>query len=109
MEAACLWNRYVPNALAAKALASTQAFIFAQELGFWKVEVDGDFLVVLRDVNFSKSREGATKLLTSWPKRGFAENVMPGGWRRADGDLGTGGGGGTIYSSVQLRSIDMVT
>ncbi|MBA0867394.1 hypothetical protein Goshw_029991, partial [Gossypium schwendimanii] len=64
-------NRYVPNALTAEVLASTQALRFAQELGFWKVEVEGDSLV------------GATELLTSWPKRGFTGNVMPGGWRTA--------------------------
>ncbi|MBA0660409.1 hypothetical protein Goklo_012428 [Gossypium klotzschianum] len=47
MRAVCLWNRYVPNELAVEVLASTQALRFAQELGFWKVEVEVDSLVVI--------------------------------------------------------------
>ncbi|KAG8475482.1 hypothetical protein CXB51_032308 [Gossypium anomalum] len=48
MGVGCLWNRYVPNALATKALASTQALRFARELRFWAVEVEGDSLVHIK-------------------------------------------------------------
>lgn len=55
MAAACHWKEHIPSIIAVEALVALEAIRFAQNLGFYFVEFEGDSVVVIAKLQGSKN------------------------------------------------------
>ncbi|MBA0751461.1 hypothetical protein Gogos_000382 [Gossypium gossypioides] len=92
MGASCTWNRNVLSTEVAEALAAVQAIPFAQDMGFHRVRLEGDSMVVISKL---KAQKGWKLSGSPFTKGGISLKAIHavGGGGPSD-DYGPSGGGG---------------